>query len=92
MARKGQLKSNLLRKQYSTILALASRRHTRNATTQLPVFHEGLSTGKHIIVQVSNEERADNSDEDYFAAKIEENATKLEEDGTYSATPYIQHT
>ena len=47
-----------------------------------------MSVGKTIIVPVSNEERAGNPDKDYFAVKIEEEATLLEEDGTYSAVPY----
>jgi hypothetical protein len=37
---------------------------------------------------VSDEERADNPDEEYFVAKIEEKAVKLEEAGTYSAVPF----
>ena len=38
-----------------------------------------LSLGKNIIVQVCNEERADNPDEDYFVGKVEEKAMKVEE-------------
>ena len=37
---------------------------------------------------MSNEERADNPDEEYFVAKVEEKAKKLDEGGTYSAVPY----
>ena len=62
--------------------------HTQNARNPLPEFCEGLSVGKTIIVRVSNEERADNLDEEYLVANIEEEATLLEEDGTYSAVPY----
>jgi len=41
--------------------------------------------GQNVIVRVSNEEQADNPDEEYFVAKIEEKAKQLEEEGTYSA-------
>ena len=44
--------------------------------------------GQNIIVRVANNERLDNPDEDYFVAKIEEKAIKLEEGGTYSAVYY----
>ena len=63
-------------------------RHTQNARNPLPEFCERLCVGKNIVVRVSNEEKADNLDEDYFVAKIERKAMKLEEDGTYSAVPY----
>ena len=41
-----------------------------------------------VIVRVSHEEKEANTDEEYFAAKIEEKARKLEESGTYSAVSY----
>ena len=63
-------------------------RHTRNARNPLPEFCEGLNVGKSVIVRVSNEERASIPDEDYFVAKIEGNALKLEDAGVYSAVPY----
>jgi hypothetical protein len=47
-----------------------------------------LTVGKDIIVRVSNDEKDDNPDEDYFVARIEEKAIKLEADGLYSAVPY----
>ena len=37
---------------------------------------------------MANEERDQNLDEEYFVAKVEERAMKLEESGTYSAVPY----
>ena len=43
---------------------------------------------KNIVVRVSNKEKADNPDEDYFVAKIEEKKMKLEEDETCSAVLY----
>ena len=63
-------------------------RHTRNARNPLPEFCEELSIGDNIIVRVSKEEKADNPDEEYFVAKIEEKAVKLEEAGTYSAVQF----
>jgi len=63
-------------------------RHTRNARNPLPEFCEGLSIGDNIIVRVSKEEKADNPDEEYFVAKIEDKAVKLEEAGTYSAVKF----
>ena len=62
--------------------------HTQNARNPLPEFCEGLSVGKTIIVRVSNEERADSPDEEYFVAKIKDEATLLEEDGAYIDVPY----
>jgi hypothetical protein len=63
-------------------------RHTRNARNPLPDFCEGLTVGNNIVVRISNDERADNPDEEYFVAKIEERAKKLDEAGTYSAVQY----
>ena len=63
-------------------------RQTRNARNPLPEFCEALTVGKDIIVRVSNDEKDDNPDEDYFVARIEEKAIKLEADGLYSAVPY----
>ena len=63
-------------------------RHTRNARNPLPEFCEGLNVGDNIIVRVSNEEKAANPDEEYFVAKIEEKAVKLEEAGVYSAVQF----
>ena len=63
-------------------------RHTRNARIPLPDFCEGLSVGENMIVRVSNNEKEDNPDEEYFVAKIKEKAIKLEEAGTYSAIPF----
>lgn len=74
-------------KLYSARPAPAAR-HTRNARNPLPEFCAGLTVGKNIIVRVSNEEREENLDEDYFVAKIEKRAVKLDEAGVYSAVPF----
>jgi hypothetical protein len=63
-------------------------RHTRNARNPLPEFCESLKIGTNVVVRVSAEERSENPDEEYFVAKIEEKAKKLEEDGVYSAVPF----
>ena len=63
-------------------------RHTRNSRNPLPEFCEGMTIGMNVIVRVSHEEKEANTDEEYFAAKIEEKARKLEESGTYSAVSY----
>ena len=63
-------------------------RHTWNARNPLPEFCEGLIVGENIVVRVSNEEKEDNPDEEYFVAKVKEKAIKLEEAGTYSAIPF----
>lgn len=63
-------------------------RHTRGARNPLPEFCKGLKVGQNIVVRVSNEEKDDNPDENYFVAKVEEKAIKLEEGGTYSAVLY----
>ena len=82
---------------YATTLVLHLDRpapashHTQNARNPLPEFCEGLSVDNTIIVRVSNEERADNLDEEYLVANIEEEATLLEEDETYSAVPYQEN-
>ena len=62
-------------------------RHTRNARNPLPDFCKGLSVGENTIVRVSNSEKEDSPDEEYFVAKIKEKAIKLEESGTYSTIP-----
>ena len=72
---------------YSASPAPAAR-HTRNARNPLPGFCASLSVGKNIIVRVSNEEREQNLDEDYFVAKIEKRAVELDEAGVYSAVPF----
>jgi len=63
-------------------------RRTRNARNPLPDFCEGLSVGENIIVRVSNDEKDENPDEEYFVAKIEEKAKQLEEEGVYSDVLY----
>ena len=70
----------------STVVLYSARptpaaRHTRNARNPPPEFCNSLSVGNNITVRVSNEEREDNSDEDYFVAKIEKRAKKLDEAG-----------
>ena len=67
---------------------LASR-HTRGARNPLPEFCQELKVGQNIIVRVSNDEKDDNPDEEYFVAKIQEKARKLEEAGTYSAVFFV---
>ena len=62
--------------------------HTRNARNPLPGFCASLSIGNNIIAWVSKEEREENLDEDYFVAKIERSALKLDEAGVYSAVPF----
>ena len=46
-------------------------RHTRNARNPSPQFCSSLNVGNNIIVLVSNEERENSPDEDYFVARIE---------------------
>ena len=62
--------------------------HTRNVRNPLTEFCKGLKIGKNIIIWVSNEEKEDNQDVNYFVAKIEVRELKLEGDGTYSAVPF----
>ena len=47
-----------------------------------------LNVGMNVIVRISKEEKDDYLDEDYFVAKIERMATKLDEAGVYSAVPF----
>ncbi len=63
-------------------------RHTRNARNPLPEFCGALRVGMNVVVRVSEEERNENPDEEYFVARIEERAKKLDEDGVYSAVPF----
>mmetsp|Transcript_37338 Transcript_37338/g.67147 ORF Transcript_37338/g.67147 Transcript_37338/m.67147 type:complete len:148 (+) Transcript_37338:840-1283(+) len=63
-------------------------RHTRNARNPLPEFCKKLKLGDNIIVRVANEKRLLNADEEYFVAKIEEEAVQLNEAGTYSAVAF----
>jgi len=63
-------------------------RHTRNARNPLPEFCEKLKVGENIIARIAEEEKSYNPDEEYFVAKIEERAKKLEEDGTFCAVPF----
>lgn len=53
----------------------------------MPEFCEGLAVGKDIVC-VSDDKQGDNPGKDYFVARIEERARKLEKDGMYSAVPY----
>ena len=46
------------------------------------------SVGGNVIVRVSDEERNDNPNEEYFVAKVEGEAKQLDEDGVYSAVPF----
>ena len=52
------------------------------------IYCAGLRIDKNIIFRVSNEEKDDNLDEEYFMAIIEEKAMKLEDDGVYSAVSF----
>ena len=63
-------------------------RHTRNARNPLPEFCRGLRVGTNVIIRLSDDEREDNPDEEYFVAKIEGDAIQLEEPGVYSAVPF----
>ena len=63
-------------------------RHTRGARNPLPEFCKELKVSQNIVVRVSNEEKDESPDENYFVAKVEEKAIKLEEGGTYSAVLY----
>jgi len=74
-------------KLYSARPTLAAR-HTRNARNPRPDFCTGLKIGGNVIVRASKEERNLNLNEDYFVAKIERKAAKLDEAGMYSAQPY----
>ena len=53
--------------------------HTWNVRNPLLGFCEGLSVGDNILVWVSEEEKADNPDEEYGVAKIEQKAMNLED-------------
>ena len=63
-------------------------RHTRNTRNPLPEFCERLKAGSNVIVRVSEDEREFNPGEDYFIAKVEGKAKKLEEDGVHSAVMF----
>ena len=58
---------------------------SRNPT---PAFCNSLNVRKNVNVRVRNDERANSPNEDYFVAKIEKKALKLDEGGVYSATKY----
>lgn len=77
----------------SNIVLLPARptpeaRHTRNARNPLPEFCKKLKVGENVIVRVANEERLMNQDEEYFVAKIEQEALQLNEAGMYSAVAF----
>ena len=63
-------------------------RQTRNSRNPLPEFCRNLKLGENVVVRVSNGEREDNPNENYFVAKIEEKAKQLSEAGTYSAVHF----
>ena len=63
-------------------------RHTRNARNPLPEFCKKLKVGDNVIVRVANEERLLNPDEEYFVAKVEQDAMQLNEAGTYSTVAF----
>ena len=75
------------KKLYSARPAPAAR-HTRNNRNPLPEFCMSLNVGMNVIVRISKEEKDDYLDEDYFVAKIERRAIKLDEAGVYSAVPF----
>ena len=66
----------------------STTRHTRNARNPLPEFCMSLSVGGNVIVRVSDDERSDNPNEEYFVAKIEGAVKQLDEDGVYSAVTF----
>ena len=66
----------------------AEARHTRNSRNPLPEFCNSLKVRDNISVWVHNNERARNPNEDYFVAKIEKGARKLDEGGVYSVVKY----
>ena len=63
-------------------------RQLRGSRNPTPEFCNSLSARRNVIVRVSNDERANNPNEDYFVAKIEKKALKLNAGGVYSATKY----
>ena len=60
-------------------------RYIRNTKNPLPEFYNNLNIRGNIIVQASNEDREENVDEEYYVAKIEQCALKLEKAGVYSS-------
>ena len=66
----------------------AEARHTRNARNPLPEFCTGLKIGSNVVAQIAEEERAMNPDEEYFVAKIEGRAKKIDKAGFYSAVEF----
>ena len=66
----------------------AESRHTRNARNPLPEYCMGLKVGSNVVVRIAEEEREMNPDEEYFVAKIEERAKKIDKDEIYSAVEF----
>ena len=63
-------------------------RHTRNARNPLPDFCTGLKIGNNVVARIAEEERAINPDEEYFVAKVEVRAKKIDKAGFYSAVEF----
>ena len=63
-------------------------RHIRYAHNLLPEYCTGLKVGSNVVVRIAEDEREMNSDEEYFVAKIEERAKKIDKDEIYSAVEF----
>ena len=85
---KGTLKERAPSEVIQLLRQSSTTRHTRNARNPLPEFCMSLSVGENVIIRVSDEERNDNPNEEYFVAKVEGEVKKLDEDGVYSAVPF----
>ena len=66
----------------------AESRHTRNARNLLPEYFTGLRGGSNVVVQIAEEKQEMNPDEEYFVAKIEERAKKIDKDEIYRAVEF----
>ena len=52
------------------------------------IVSTGLKVGRIVVLQIAEEEREMNPDEEYFVAKMEERAKKIDEDEIYSAVEF----
>ena len=49
------------------------------------IVSTGLKVGRIVVLRIAEEEREMNPDEEYFVAKMEERAKKIDKDDVYSA-------
>ena len=52
------------------------------------IVSTGLKVGRIVVLRIAEEEREMNPDEEYFVAKMEERAKKIDEDEIYSAVEF----